>query len=320
MTLPVFADVDTGVDDAVALVYLLASPDAELVGLACTGGNVAVQQVCRNNLALLELCGAPGIPVSKGADAPLDGPVRTAETIHGPQGLGYAELPPGTGRLTGHDAAAAWVAAARARPGQLIGLVTGPLTNLALALRAEPALPTLLRRLVIMGGAFSGERAGWAEFNIGFDPEAAAEVFSAWAAVAPQRLPLVCGLDLTQRIAITPAILALLPAPTDSPVVRLLHDALRFYFEAHDARGHGYLAYLHDPLAAAVALEPDLVTTRLAAIRVVLTPEAERGRTIPDWNARQPNALIGVGVDPAAFFDRLVQRIGTLARRTPPSV
>lgn len=173
-------------------------------------------------------------------------------------------------------------------PWRLIGLATGPLTNLALALRAEPALPTLLRRLVIMGGAFSGERAGWAEFNIGFDPEAAAEVFSAWSVVAPQRLPLVCGLDLTQRIAITPAILALLPAPTDSPVIRLLDDALRFYFEAHDARGHGYLAYLHDPLAAAVALEPGLVTTRPAAIRVELTPARSVGARFPTGTRASP--------------------------------
>ncbi|MEB3019799.1 nucleoside hydrolase [[Mycobacterium] crassicus] len=315
MTLPVFADFDTGVDDAVALVYLLASPDTELVGIASTGGNVAVQQVCRNNLALLELCGAAGVPVSKGADAPLNGPIHTAENIHGPQGLGYAELAPGTGRLTGHDAAEAWVTAARAHPGQLIGLVTGPLTNLALALRAEPALPTLLRRLVIMGGAFSGERSSRAEFNIGVDPEAAAEVLAAWAAVAPQRLPLVCGLDLTRHIAITPAILALLPAPANSPVVRVLDDALRFYFEAHDARGHGYLAYLHDPLAAAVALEPELITTRTASIQVELAATAARGRTIPDWDAAQPNALVGVGVDPAEFFDRFVQRVGAFARR-----
>lgn len=314
MTLPVFADFDTGVDDAVALVYLLASPDAELVGIAATGGNVAVQQVCRNNLALLELCGATGVPVSKGAD----GPARTAENIHGPQGLGYAELPPGTGQLTGYDAAAAWVAAAREHPGQLIGLATGPLTNLALALRTEPALPTLLRRLVIMGGAFSGERSGWAEFNIGFDPEAAAEVFTTWGTVAPQRLPIVCGLDLTRHIAITPAILAELPA--DSPVVQMLGDALRFYFEAHEAHGHGYLAYLHDPLAAAVALEPTLVTTRPAAVRVELAPGDARGRTVPDWDAAQPNALIGVGVDPAVFFDRFVQRVSAFAGSLPPNV
>ena len=320
MTLPVFADFDTGVDDAVALVYLLASPDAELVGIASTGGNVAVQQVCRNNLALLELCGTTGVPVSRGAEVPLNGPVHTAENIHGPQGLGYAELPPGTGQLTGYDAAAAWVAAAREHPGQLIGLATGPLTNLALALRTEPALPTLLRRLVIMGGAFSGERSGWAEFNIGFDPEAAAQVFTAWGAVAPQRLPIVCGLDLTRHIAITPAILARLAAPADNPAVRMLNDALRFYFEAHEARGYGYLAYLHDPLAAAVALEPTLVTTRPAAVRVELAPGDTRGRTIPDWDAAQPNALIGVGVDPAAFFDRFVQRVSAFAGALPPNV
>ncbi|BBZ24206.1 nucleoside hydrolase [Mycolicibacter hiberniae] len=314
MTLPVFADFDTGVDDAVALVYLLASPDAELVGIAATGGNVAVQQVCDNNLALLELCGATGVPVSRGADAPRSGPVHTGQNSHGPQGLGYAELPPGTGRLTGYDAATAWGTAAREHPGQLIGVATGPLTNLALALRAEPALPTLLRRLVIMGGAFSGERSAGAEFNIGFDPEAAAQVFAAWGAVAPQRLPIVCGLDLTQHVAITPTILARLAGPAEDSVVRMLHDALRFYFEAHEARGHGYLAYLHDPLAAAVALEPTLVTTRPAAVRVALSPDA-RGRTIPDWDAHRPNALIGVAVDPAVFFDRFVPRVGAFARR-----
>ena len=91
---PVFADVDTGVDDAMALVYLLASADAELVGIASTGGNVAVQQVCENNLGLLELCQAPGIPVSKGADQPLRCPMCSPGKAHGPRGLGYADLPP----------------------------------------------------------------------------------------------------------------------------------------------------------------------------------------------------------------------------------
>src|SRR5690349_10405579 len=101
--MPVFADVDTGVDDAMALVYLLASPDAELVGIASTAGNVRVQQVCVNNLGLLELCGAPGIPVSKGSEQPLSAPLRTAEDTHGPEGLGYARLPATERQLTGHD-------------------------------------------------------------------------------------------------------------------------------------------------------------------------------------------------------------------------
>ncbi len=138
----VFVDVDTGIDDAMALVYLLASADAEVVGIASTGGNIHVEQVCANNLGLLELCRAPTIPVSKGADEPLCGRWPHHSKFHGPKGLGYAALPRTDRRLTGHDATAAWVAAAHAHPGELIGLVTGPLTNLALALRAEPALPT----------------------------------------------------------------------------------------------------------------------------------------------------------------------------------
>ena len=94
------------------------------------------------------------------------------------------ELPAPTAQLTAYDAAEAWVRAAHAHPGELIGVATGPLTNLALALRAEPALPGLLRRLVIMGGAFDyrGNTTPVAEWNISVDPEAAAEVFAVWSA------------------------------------------------------------------------------------------------------------------------------------------
>ncbi len=130
----------------------------------------------------------------------------------------------------------------------------------------------------------------------------------------------MCGLDLTRHIAITPAILARLADNRINPVIRMLNDALRFYFEAHEARSHGYLAYLHDPLAAAVALDPTLVTTRPAAVRVELAPGDARGRTIPDWDAAQPNALIGVSVDPAVFFDRFVQRVSVFAGSLPPNV
>ena len=167
-------------------------------------------------------------------------------------------------------------------------MVTGPLTNLALALRAEPTLPRLLRRLVIMGGAFDyrGNTTAVAEWNISVDPEAAAEVFAAWAAawgtgdeqVAPGHLPILLGLNLTENIAMTPALLSRLAAAADSPtapmsvlddrgtrsvapnpLIRVLEDAMRFYFEFHFDQGEGYLAHLHDPLAAAVALDPELV-------------------------------------------------------------
>lgn len=326
-----------------ALVYLLASTDAELIGIASTGGNVPVQQVCVNNLGLLELCGVTGTPVSQGADQPLSCTLHTAEDTHGPQGLGYAELPPNDHRLTTHDSAEAWVLAAHAYPGELIGVVTGPLTNLALALRAEPALPKLLRRLVIMGGAFDyrGNTTPVAEWNISVDPEAAAEVFAIWSAAwgpdEPQHLPIVCGLNLTEEIVMTPAILNRLAAAADSatsamsvlderairsvapsPLIRVLEDAMRFYFEFHFDQGEGYLAHLHDPLAAAVALDPQLVVTRPATVDVELTGTLTRGMTVADWNGRwnrKPNAQIGIDTDPAAFFDRFIDRVGRFARQ-----
>jgi purine nucleosidase len=341
--LPVFVDVDTGVDDAMALVYLFASDDAEVVGIASTAGNVPVQQVCENNLALLELCQITGVPVSKGSEQPISAPLRTAEDTHGPAGMGYAQLPSTDRQLTAHDAAQAWVRAARAYPGELVAIATGPLTNLALALRIEPTLPKLLRRLVIMGGAFDyrGNTTPVAEWNISVDPESAAEVFAVWSAAwglqPPKHIPIVLGLNLTENIAMTPALLSRLAAAAESssmpmsvlddrgtrsvasnPLIAVLEDAMRFYFEFHFDQGEGYLAHLHDPLAAAVALDPDLVECRPAAIDVELTGTLTRGMTIADWSnhwGREPNALIGVGVDPAAFFDRFITRVGAFAQR-----
>jgi purine nucleosidase len=341
---PVFADVDTGIDDAIALVYLLASPEADLVGIASTGGNIGVDQVCENNLGLLDLCRIDGVPVSKGIDHPLNSPALPVGKVHGPRGLGYAELPPTERQLTGADSATAWVKAAHAHPGELIGLATGPLTNLALALRKEPALPSLLRRLVIMGGAYDyrGNDNPVAEWNIGVDPEAAAEVFAAWSpegteAVELQSLPILCGLNVTRNISITPDILAHLAAAAhttttvmsvddergtrssaSNPLIRVIEDATRFYLESYHDLGHGYQAHLHDPLAAAVALDPQLLATRQATVDVELTGTLTRGMTVTDWSGRwgrKPNALIGVDVDPAVFFDRFINRVGPFAGR-----
>jgi len=342
VTLPVFVDVDTGVDDAMALVYLFASSEADVVGIASTAGNVPAQQVCTNNLGLLELCGLD-VPVSKGSEQPIKAPLRTAEDTHGPEGMGYAQLPATDRELTEHDAADAWIRAAHAYPGELVAIAVGPLTNLALALRKEPALPKLLRRLVIMGGAFDyrGNTTPVAEWNISVDPEAAAEVFTGWGAAwglePPRHLPIVLGLNLTENIAMTPALLSRLATAAESssspmsvlddrgtrsvasnPLIAVLEDAMRFYFEFHFDQNEGYLAHLHDPLAAAVVLDPDLVTCRPTTVDVELTGTLTRGMTIADWSnrwGREPNALIGVGVDPKVFFDRFIARVGAFAKQ-----
>ncbi|MFI6169496.1 nucleoside hydrolase [Nocardia sp. NPDC051052] len=342
----IIMDVDTGVDDSLALLYLLASPEAEIVGIASTAGNVPAPQVAANNLAWLDVCAAPEIEVALGAAEPLAIPLRTTEDTHGPQGVGYAELPLSARVLSPRSAAQMWVDLVRAHPGEIVGLCTGPLTNLALAVRLEPALPTLLRRLVIMGGAFNhpGNTTPTNEWNVHVDPEAAKEVFDAFSAAPPDRRPIVCALDITETIEMRPKHLSLLaeragsvPVETVSetdppearsaasnPIVRHATDAVRFYFDFHQLYDLGYLAHMHDPFAAAVALDPALAVTRPATVDVELTGTLTRATTVADWAGmwgREPNADIVIGTDQQLFFDRLITRIGDFARTVyPPNV
>src|SRR5207248_1380810 len=125
----------------------------ELVGVTCCAGNVEAPQAAANTLAVLELAGAGGVEVAVGSEAPLVEPLRTA-TSHGPRGLGHAELPTARAGVSGRYAPDLIAEEARRRPGELVLVATGPLTNVALALRREPELPRLLRRLALMGGAF----------------------------------------------------------------------------------------------------------------------------------------------------------------------
>lgn len=338
------ADVDTGIDDSLALLYLLADPKVEIAAIASTAGNVSVTQVAANNLALLDLCRAPDIEVALGAAQPLATELRTTEDTHGPQGIGYAELPPSARTLSNRSAAQLWVDTARARPGEILGLCTGPLTNLALALELEPRLPQLLDRLVIMGGAFGypGNTTPVAEWNVHVDPEAAKTVFDAFASAPPDRRPIVCGLDITETIEMVPRHLqsiaeragspGAVPSPADAPglrsaatnpIVRFLVDAVRFYFEFHQHCGQGYLAHMHDPFAAAVALDPDRAVLRTATVDVELAGTLTRAMTVADrtglWG-REPNADIVVDADPQAFFDQLTARLGDFAAALYPTV
>lgn len=332
-----FFDCDTGIDDSLALLYLLARADVELAGIAGTAGNVPVDVVVANNLAWLEFCGRAEVPVHIGADGPLASALRTAEDTHGPLGIGYAELPSATTPPAGTDAADAWIDASLAHEGELVGLVTGPLTSLAEAIRRDPLLPSRLSRLVVMGGAFHvhGNTTPIGEWNVVVDPEAAAEVFAAFGGEgAPE--PIVCALDVTESAVMTPDHLVRLAAAADShPVecpdatdepgtrsvasvdlIRHIVDAVRFYFEFHQSVNEGYIAHMHDPMAALVAVTPDLATTVPARVAVELDGSLTRGMTVADERAMTgpPNARIATGVDVDALFDDLIERIAGLAR------
>lgn len=333
-------DVDTGIDDALALAYLASLPDVEFVAVTASPGNAGAEQVAINTLALLELCGRRNVEVAIGAEAPLAIPLVTTPETHGPQGLGHAVLPPPSGAISARHAADIWVEAARAQPGELTALITAPLTNFALAIRREPRLPQLLGRVVIMGGSFyhQGNTTPTAEWNTHVDPHAAKEVYAAYRGLPEDRLPIICSLDTTERMEMRPEHVRLLAAAagcgveelvlpnqpeglrsaSDNPLVRHLSDALRFYFEFHRHYDQGYLAHVHDFFAAGVAAGTLDYSTRPATVDVEVESALLMGTTVADYRdlwGHPRNARIVSDNNPEQAFAELIRSVGGLAAR-----
>jgi purine nucleosidase len=342
--IPILVDCDTGIDDSLALLYAVASPDCELVAVTCTGGNVEARQVAANTLAVLELAGRADVEVAIGRETPLVRELVTTPETHGPRGLGYAELPAAQAGLSGRFGPDLIVEEARRRPGELTLVTLAPLTNVALALQRDPDLPRLLRRVVIMGGSYrsSGNTAPTTEWNVSCDPEAAKIVFDAFGEAASDgRLPrpIALGLDVTERAKLLPEHLARLAAlagcaPDGSvqggsiagsaagravavnSIVRYLADALRFYMEFHSRYDGFYGAFIHDALALATALDPTLVRTQPVTVDVELDGRLTTGETVADWRrvwSRPPNLDVAVDAEIDRFFDSFIGRVGKLA-------
>ena len=322
MSIPLLVDCDTGIDDAIALTYLAAHPGAEIAGIVSTGGNVEVGAVHRNNLVLNELLGVDA-PIARGAERPLVQEPMYADDTHGPGGLGHAVLPDPTRTGDARTGAQLWVDLARQRPGELVGLVLGPHTNLALALEIEPELPHLLRRLHVMGGAIHhrGNTGPTSEWNIAVDPEAAQRVLTAFSTAA--RRPVLGSLEATESVRFTQGTfdrVSALEAGTGHPVAGILADALRFYFEFHEADGFGWTAHVHDPLVAAHAVTGDFAGTRPLAVDVELAGTLTRGQTVGDelgrWG-RAPNVEVLTDVRPQEFIEHLLATLESGLSRDP---
>jgi purine nucleosidase len=347
---PLILDVDTGIDDSLALLYAAGSPDADLVAVTCVSGNIDARQVAVNTRAVLELAGGTDVEVALGREVPLVRALETTPETHGPQGLGHAVLPPPSRPLSERHAVDVILDEARHRPGEITLVTLGPLTNLAIAVLREPALPRLLRSYALMGGAYgaSGNTTPTTEWNIHCDPEAARIVFRAWAdamAADPSiPRPLALGLDVTEQARILPDDVVRLArragsTPDDSialaqgedpmearrsvasnPIVRYVADALRFYMEFHASYDGFYGAFIHDPLAVAAALDRSLVATAPLYVDVETRGEVTSGMTVADrrrLTGRPPNLDVAVSADISAFMDRLIERIGGLAATHP---
>src|SRR5699024_6082781 len=245
-----------------------------------------------------------------------------ADDTHGPGGLGHAVLPRSSLAGDPRSGAQLWVDLARARPGELVGLVLGPHTNLALALEIEPELPRLLRRLHVMGGAIHhrGNTGPTSEWNIAVDPEAAQRVLAAFAG-APRR-PVLGSLEATETVRFTATTLEAFGQVADTsghPVAPILVDALRWYFGFHEADGLGWTAHVHDPLVAIHAVTGRFAATVPRAVDVELTGTLTRGQTVADvlgrWG-REPNVEVLTDVRPAELIEHLLETLRTqLLRR-----
>lgn len=341
--IPLLLDVDTGIDDSLALLYAVASEEAELVAVTCVSGNVDLARVQRNTRAVLELAGRDDVEVAAGRPIPLIRELEVTPETHGPDGIGYAVLPEPRRPLSERFGPDVIVDAARTRPGEVTLVTLGPVTNLAVALMREPELPRLLRRWVLMGGSYRtpGNTAPTVEWNVHCDPEAAKLCFASFAAAPGIPRPLALGLDVTERAKMTPDHLVALArragsTPDDTlpgargndghagearsvaanPVVRFLADALRFYMEFHSRFDGFYGAFVHDPLAVATALDPSLVRTEALAVDVETAGTLTSGETVADWRRqwhRAPNVDIAIEADVWTFFDRFIERVGVLA-------
>lgn len=268
--IPLILDVDTGIDDAIAIALALADPRAEVVAISTLSGNIHVDMATANTLRVLHFLGADHIPVHRGASKPLVRDLRDAQYFHGRDGLGEPDLDHFDRPLGPDRGPAAIIRLARERPGELTLVCQGPLTNLAIALNVAPELPKLLKSIVVMGGAFSvaGNTTAHAEFNVFADPEAAVDVFNNRALNMT-----VIGLDVTHRVAIPRATWES-GAETDSPAAQLLAKLCAWVWKGHRREA----MFLHDPLAVAVAIDPSLVVCTEKAVSVSCA-EGNRGET-----------------------------------------
>ncbi len=294
----VIFDTDPGVDDAMALIFAMAHPRIELVGITTVFGNVTAQQATNNALYLTELSGR-SIAVARGAALPS---VKHTEAppdyIHGADGLGNlpSRLPASNTRVDPRSAAQFIVDSARAEPGQITLVPVGPLTNIAAALALEPKLPQLVKSIVLMGGAVraSGNVSPVAEANIWNDPHAADAVFTAGFDLT------MVGLDVTYQVVIPVAMFERIATLHQHPLTATLLHAVRFYAQFYATRYPDLKlnpgCFGHDVLAFIALLHPELFTHLQGRLRCVSEGLAQ-GQTILHDHLNMDFSQVGFGAE-----------------------
>lgn len=307
-------DLDTGIDDAMAIAYALAAPDVDLIGIVATYGNVLTPDAGLNSLRILELLGRTDIPVFLGEEHSQTTDsfevMPISAQIHGQNGIGEVKLPDPTRALEEKPGVDFLIEAAHEYNSDLILVPTGPLTNLALAIRKDPSVATLIGNVTIMGGALTvpGNVSPVAEANINQDPHAANEVFT-----SKTNLTMV-GLDVTLRTLLTKKETQLW-RDLGTNAGRQFADIVDYYIDVYKITSpHLGGCALHDPLAVGIALDSSFSTSMDLNMFVDTTDEMW-GRTIGDparLNEKDPNVTVAVNVDADFYLERFMKYLTDL--------
>lgn len=294
----IIIDCDPGIDDAIALMIAQADPRCNILGVTTVSGNQTLDKVTDNALKLAELFGIDEAPIVRGADAPLKRDAVHAQS-HGETGLGGWELPEATRGESGASAAEFIVDTVAAHPADSVTIVAvGPLTNIALALRADPSLATRVKRIVIMGGGHNaGNMRPNAEFNFYADAEAADEVLRSGADIV------LLGLDLTWQSAVLQPVRDEIASLT-SPAAKAIGAWIEFYARVETTPGADGPS-VHDACAIAYVLNPELVQTRSTCVLVETEGRWTYGASIVDDTNRfgiEDNVQIGTVLDRDGFW------------------
>ncbi len=270
----VIIDTDPGVDDALALLLAMRSPELKIEAITPVAGNVPLDLTLPNALRMVEIAGRTDIPVAAGARAPLMRRLVTATYAHGENGLGGAVFPEPTTKPVATPAAEMILQIVRKYPGEVTLIAIGPLTNIATALNSDPQLASMVRGLVMMGGSLSGGNiTPAAEFNVYVDPEAARIVFQSGIPVT------MVGLDVTRRTSLTDEHVRTLEA-AQNPVSQAAAKIGRNAINHNRERGYLVGPNMHDSLAVAGFLDPSILKFQDYYVDVETTGELTAGETL----------------------------------------
>jgi purine nucleosidase len=308
----IILDTDPGIDDSLAILLALASPEITLEGLSVVHGNSSVEQGTINALSVLKLAKTSHIPVYAGCELPLVQPSLLAPETHGEQGIGYAKLPTPQTQPQAQKASDFLIEKIMSAPGEITLAAVGPLTNIALAIRQEPRIVENVKEVFIMGGALrhAGNTTALAEFNTYVDPHAAHIVFHSGMPIT------LTPLDVTYECIFLKEDLNRL-LKIQSPIIKFIADATRFYMEFHDEYQKIDGCVINDPLTLALTFMPEICEYQNLYVDVDISTGVGLGNTFADfynYNKKAPNIKVALGVRPRVFMELFLERMEKLAR------